>query len=719
MNGLHIDTAIPILVVAAAALLACGAGVFYYRSTVPPVSRPRRILLTILRTLAIVLIVVLIAEPVVHMRFTTTSPPVLAVLVDNSKSMSISDGFGPRSETLRSVLANGTFDRIAAHATIQYYSFGARFQPHADLRRDSLSLDEGATDIAAALHALRQEQRQSPIDAALLISDGMYTLGSDPIHEAEIPGLPIVAVPIGDSTEQRDVAVAGIFSNELVYDGTPTPVNVRLRSAGFDGDRVEVTLAEGARVLAGRTITLQKASREYSIDMQYTPSGPGKHRYSVSVSRLAGEITYLNNSRPFSARVLKSKLHVVLLAGRPSPDIPAILQAFREDGNLSVRSFTQNATGGFYEGTPGRSILDSADCLVFAGFPSATVAPGTFRDVASVLAERQTPLLVIAGSSLDAAKLLSLGDVIPFTVASPAPTEQLISIQPVESQKANPILNVSETGGAWTVLPPLHRLFGLYAAKPGATVLGTVRLPNAVLRDPFLLTRTVGKQKSVALLAYDLWRWRLMTQDNPETATLLQAFLVNSVKWLTAPDDQRLIRVAPVQEDFTHGQEVAFAGQANLADGRLFDNASIRVIAEGNHERYELDLRPVGNGRYDGRFPSLPDGSYTFRAIGTASGNQLGDDTGSFTVGELDLELQETRANPALLQQLAYRSGGICLPPSDIGKADSLLALLPSYKQRTIPHAHDTELWHWPWLLGSIVVLFGTEWSIRKMSGML
>ena len=155
MSSVQIDFAAALGLGVLAAVLPAAAAFFFSRATVPPVSRARRALLTGLRAGAVGLIALLACEPVLHVRSTRSFPPVLAVLVDDSRSMRITDRTGDRAARLREVLRDPVFARLAGRAEVRYYRFGARLRPWGG-SAEELPLDEGVTDIAAALHSLAE-----------------------------------------------------------------------------------------------------------------------------------------------------------------------------------------------------------------------------------------------------------------------------------------------------------------------------------------------------------------------------------------------------------------------------------------------------------------------------------------------------------------------------------------------------------------------------------
>jgi p-aminobenzoyl-glutamate transporter AbgT len=75
--------------------------------------------------------------------------------------------------------------------------------------------------------------------------------------------------------------------------------------------------------------------------------------------------------------------------------------------------------------------------------------------------------------------------------------------------------------------------------------------------------------------------------------------------------------------------------------------------------------------------------------------------------------------NVQLLRQLAVRSGGAFLLPSELAQLPSLLKGHASFVSRDVRNVRERELWNWPYMLAAVVALFATEWFVRKRNGML
>lgn len=721
MPSIQIDFAVAAGIVLLAVGLAAAAAIFFYRHTLPPVSPVRRIILTVLRALVLSLLVLLLFEPLLRLTSSSTRSPVVALLVDDSKSMTINDRRGSRDSMLRALLADPVFRRLAGHADVRTFTFGTRLRPASPGEGDTLSLAEDATDISGALQGLRTEAQRTPVTAAVVLTDGSYTLGENPLHDAEQLGIPLYTVGIGDSSAQKDLLISAIAANELVYSETTAPVDVTVKSSGFGGERVEVILSDGTKELDRTTLTLEPGSRQYTVELSYVPEGEGTRRYSVRVSSLPGELTTANNRRSFQARIMKSKMRVLIVASAPSPDLAALRQAVTEEKKFAVMSFSANKNGGFHEGTLTPARVDSADCIVLLGLPSPSVSPGASQMLAQRIAAADKPLLIVAGRTAEYRMASPLTELFPFTVQQSAPPEQLIYAEPVPAQRDNPILATGRADAidGWKRLPPIFRTTTAFRPKPGAVVLAASRVQQVVLPDPLIITRKENRRKSLAVLGYGIWRWRLMAQADPSTAQLYSSFIVNAITWLTTPEDSRPVKIATTRESYSQGEPVQFVGQVYDASARPVDDAQVRVTARREGSVLETDLRPIGNGRYEGTLEGAEQGDYTFTGSASLNGTTLGDDKGRFSVGDLDLEFQDTRMNAELLRQMADRSGGRYLEPEQIATLDELLASQASFAPNVLEQRREIELWNWRTVLILLIVLLAVEWFLRKRSGML
>jgi hypothetical protein len=510
-------------------LLAAFAAFVFYRYTLPPLPSRLRAFLSLLRGLALALLLLVLFEPILRFIDHHVQEPVVATMIDASQSMTIRDAGGDRAQRTRNALQQHVFTNFPGGIGTLYLPFSSRLHSALQSPSDSLSFTGQVTNLSEAFAGIKELQQRENIQSVVLLSDGNYTAGKNPLYEAEALGIPVFTIGVGDTNDQKDVLIDRVVTNALAYTEAQVPIDVVAKSSGFNGENVEVTIAEGSTVLDRRVVTLQPGVREYPLSMHVTPKEEGTRKYTVTISSLGGELTTRNNSRTVYIKVLKSKLHLVIMSGAPHADVSAVRQALGEDQHFTVRSFVQKSAGTFYEGTPAKPLLDSADCFVFIGFPSAA----TGNDVIQLLREQITaarkPLLFINGKSTDYAKLSQFQEIIPFNWSAPGLTEMLVGNSIPEGAKHHSLISLEGKISAedWQSLPPIYKTQTSFRAKTESEVLVYTVLQNIVLTEPLVAVRNIARQKSFAVTGEGVWRWRLTTQTNARLGEFLPLLLSN------------------------------------------------------------------------------------------------------------------------------------------------------------------------------------------------
>lgn len=698
-------------------LLFVGAGTavlfatLAYRRTNPPVSPARRFFLAALRASGIFFLFLLLGEPILSFLHREIQPPSLIVLVDNSRSMTISDRTGNRSDNLLKILDHPAIHNLAETGILRYVTIGSKPRVLDSFHPDSLTFDANETDITSALRTAARMSLAEHVAGVLIVSDGNDTGPGSPLFDPEASGLPIFAIGIGDTMEQRDVVIRRVSANAVVYSGTETPVHVHLKSSGSSGERVIVSLKQGTSLLDRKEISLGTGTLEYQTALSYKPAEPGNQRYTVEVSSIPGELTTSNNRAVFSATVVDRKARIVILAGAPSPDVAFVRRSLEADSAFQVRVFAE----GIRNTEPVR--FAETDCIILIGFPTTRSDRSLLPKIRDA-AERGAGLFFIPSRMLNYDALSNLVPALPFVVEQPSGTEITVFMHP-RAQPLDPLLHLPASYGEdpWSLLPPVFALDARISPKPESRIHAVRRERTAIRDEPFLLSRNVNKMRSAALLAYGLWRWNMLGEAS--TGGILDHIVVNIVQWLTTREDDRRIRVAPLRDVFTEGEPVEFEAQVYDEALRPVEDARITMTAQSGDQKFDLTLSSLGHGRYEGAIHGASKGEYAFSAEVEVGGNVLARPRGSFSVGESNTEFVETRANLHLLRQLAVRSGGRFYHPDSLSTLAEDIRSLPAFEPREIVKSSDFRFWNHLFSLIAALVFFVLEWVLRKQSGML
>lgn len=703
------------------AVSGVGLVIVYYKFTIPPLPPRLKFLLIVLRSLAIIIILSLFYEPTARITHYKQQPPVVALLVDNSQSMTVSEPSGTYAAMLESWVKNNPILNLGSDARVLYNTFASTPDTFTYTLPRQLKFNGESTDLSMVMIQLKKRLVTDNIQAAVLLTDGNYNVGRNPLYDAEELGIPLFTVGVGDTTQQKDVLVERVLTNAIAYVNTRVPVDILIKSSGYRDQTVEVTISKGTNVLDRSIVRLAEGTLTYPVRLSIVPESEGVHKHTVRVSHLEGELTEKNNAQSLFIKVLKDKVRVVIFAGAPHPDVSTVKQIFAEDERMTVRAFVQKAVNEFYEGGYSRSTIDSSDCIVLINFPTRHTSSAVLKDIVDAIERTKKPLLFIQGKSVDLSKVKDFEHVLPFSSATISGDEIAVFPSVSDQKKHHPLINLEGevTAETWQQLPPIVKSQTVFRAKPEAEVLATVKIQNVILPEPLVAIRNINRQKSFAITGYNVWQWRLMAQGNPQTGKFLSLLLTNAVRWLTTLEEGKNVRIVPTKEMFTSVEPVQFTAQVYNDQFRPVDNAEVTVDIQRGKETVSLALTPVGSGLYEGSLERIGEGDFTFHGKASIDGLTLGEDKGRFTVGELNLEFLQTTMNKHLLEQMAFRTGGKFYPITYTSRLVDDIRSGVRLSPRELAQRIEIELWNWQYFIAALLLLFIVEWFLRKRSGML
>ncbi|HAB52255.1 MAG TPA: hypothetical protein DCE80_08820, partial [Ignavibacteriales bacterium] len=693
--------------------LLIGFTVFIYRYTVPQISSTKKILLIITRTLALTLLVLAIFEPTLTIIKKSILKPTTWFFVDNSKSILYDDG-SEKNQKILGVLNELKQTEFAENTQLK--TFGTKISEINIDNLDDVTFKEGSTNFANIFSSLSESNEN--ISSIVILSDGVITDGSNPINSAEKSGIPIFTLGIGDTTKRKDIEIKNVIYNEFIYAENPTTLSATILNDGFANRTVNLTFYENDVLIQQKNIVLNQDGIQ-NISFDFTPKSSGEKKLTLVLSALEGEYNRTNNKKVFYINVLSNKVKILLLAGSPSPDLSFIKNTLLADDNLSVNSITQIGVNKFLENNNRDKLLDSAEVLLLIGFPSKETSSELLNKVARFISEKNISFLFILSGSIDFNKLVQLQKALPF--ASLGVGNSYLEIQPnvTPDQSKNPLLqnNSADPIAAWNNLPPVYQLFSEFNPKPESEIAARTKVNNVPTNKPLILTRRLGNQRSIAVLAKDIWKWKLQTAMKDQD--VFDRFILNSIKWLNSPEDKKRVQIRTLKKLFALGEEVEFTAQVYDDTFNPISDAEVKVRLKNDNDKFELNLNSLGNGLYEGVLQTNKAGNYSFVGEAKLNNKLLGSDKGLFNVGEVDIEMMDTKMDYEFLNSLANVSGGKFF---NVDQSKSLFKLLSELNLKSSKEKIDTKeysLWSNEFLMIAIILLFGIEWFIRKREGML
>lgn len=700
----------PVLFFTALAVLA-GYAIYVYRYTVPQVSAAKKTLLVSLRTLALLLLLFIIFEPILTLAKKNIIEPVNLFFVDNSRSINIEDG------TNRKENINNFINEIESSLknSFQLFAFGNETEEVSFDSVEFINFESGVTNFSKIFSSIDKGRNISSIT---IISDGVITEGANPLFTAEKLNIPVYTVGVGDTTKKRDIEVANVLFNEFIYVETPTTIQAAVLNNGFAGTNISAKLLENDKVIEQKNISLSESGVQ-NVSFNYTPQTGGEKKLTIAVTNIEGENTFANNRKIFYVNVLDTKINVLILAGSPSSDLSFIKNSLKLDENLKVNSITQIAANKFLEKENRDALIDSADVFFLVGFPSQETPHDMLNKVVKLISEKNIPYFLTLSGNADMQRLREIQGILPFTISGSF--TGYFEVQPLTSsdESSNPLLqnNSPSPLSSWNSLPPVYQPNNDFAVKAEGDAIARSKVNNVPLNKPLIITSRLGSKRSIAILAKDIWKWKLQTAT--KELDLFDNFIFNSVKWLNTSEDQKQVSIKTSKKLYALGEDVEFAAQVYDAAFNPVNDAEVKINIRSGEDNYEINLSSIGSGLYEGAFQTNAAGDYTFSGSAYLNGKKLGDDAGRFNMGEVDIEMVDTRMNYEFLNSLANQTNG------EFFTAPDYKPLFDILKQRTLNaskekiNVSEINLWSNEWLMVIVILLFALEWFFRKRAGML
>jgi hypothetical protein len=242
-----------------------------------------------------------------------------AVLLDTSRSMTLSGSSGPRDDGVRALIERWQKDNRVTPAT---YLFGANTRGAIwSGLAETYSPADDETDIREALNYVLAKGAEQDLGSVVVVTDG-----ADSDFRAETvalgPGAPAIhSVVVGGDDPIHDQAIVSLRADATSYVGVPAIIRADVRAVGkLRSAELRVQLWHESR-LAQETLAVLDDSGRGTVAFEVTPTRTGRALYRVLIPAASNDEVPQNNVRAALLRVGRERLRALLVAGRPSWDV--------------------------------------------------------------------------------------------------------------------------------------------------------------------------------------------------------------------------------------------------------------------------------------------------------------------------------------------------------------------------------------------------------------
>jgi hypothetical protein len=706
-------------------ILALIFAVYTYRRTFPPLSKRKKGVLLSLRLIALFCLFLVLSEPILILAKKYTQKPVVALLVDVSRSMNLKGENISRKDELQDLLKNDVFKKLSSRVELKTYGFADSLIPLDITGKYPDSLGN-ATAIGEAIKRVETDLNQENLEGIVLLSDGTNNLGENPVLVAKSKNLPIYASGIGEYLPPRDLSLDQVILNDIAYVGDKLPIRAEVSQTGYEDLKIPITIEEGKNILIQQNVTLAQSGATQSVDLEIVPPEAGLHQYQINLPVLKDETVKENNQRTFSVKVLKSKIKTLLIAGNLNYEYSFLKRDLEEDKNVELETLVYGKDHKPIQSRfpSGDKELSGYDVLILIDPPQFILGQYGKQITDFVFQSGGSALLLLGPEFMSSHAFVEIASLLPFDLSGKdlnySPVN--LNLELTEEGKLHPVTRLMENSEdnlkLWSDLPPFLGMVSLGSAAKDATVLAHFRNPyNPQTYSPGVTVGNCGKGKVMVLTVTPFWRWDFLLWGIGQDNRIYQTLWSNAIRWLVVREDMDLVNILTDKRIYRGGEKVTFEAKIFDLNYQKVKDASVilNVKPDSSADSVILNLVPNELGDYVATIGALPPNHYTFRGEVTRDGEKIGAKTGEFLVEAYTLEDSDLKTNFDLLKRMAEVSGGKYYDKDQIANLSADLKLSEKEEQKT----REVQLWNSPLLLAIFVLCLSIEWAIRKRSQLL
>ncbi len=644
---------------------------------------PVKWLPALLRFLLIFTVSILLFVPPFVTNKTEEEKPLVVILQDESQSLQ--KALDKDTTQYRSAIQDLKKDLQSEYEVVQL-GFGS------GISKDSFfSFNQHTTNIAQALQSVADQYSGSNMGAVVLLSDGVYNEGAEPLSIFALKNTPIYTVGIGDSTLPKDIWVSRVYANKIVSLDAKFEVMADINAIKLMGNTAKVELLHRGMVVQSKNISIDKNDYATSITFEAKANSKGLQHYSVNVSKIEEEQNYHNNRHDFYVEVTEETIDILLWSAATHPDINIIREALESFPQYKLTVHTGSNTP---------TDISKYNLVIAHQIPEKT--SNNFNAI-----PEQTPIWYILGERSNIPLFNRIQNTLQINGGN-AMNDAL----PLLHNTFNLFHLPENIQVVLDKAPPLRSPFGNYTIKGNAQVLMYQKIGSVNTQYPLWLY--VNENTPFAITAGEgLWRWGFYEYKNSKNKNTTHELIRQTVALLSVKKDNRPFRIFLDKYVLSENEPVQVFATLKNAAGELINTPEATITlndSSGNSQKFNFDK--AGNS-YRINLGLLAHGKYTLQAATQLSGKQY-TAAAEFFVQAEPLEWLRSHSDFVLLSNLAQQSQG------QFYTLDNMLQLSGSIKanENIKPVLHTIKsvenFIDKKWLFFLILLLAVAEWLLRK-----
>ncbi|MEO7146082.1 MAG: glutamine amidotransferase, partial [Bryobacteraceae bacterium] len=683
-----------------------------------------------LQTALVALLLLMLWQPALSVVTLKPRQNIVAVVVDDSRSMAMAENGVTRREQALKTLNGGLLKALGARFQVRLYRLGANVERIGNL--DQLKAASPATHIGEGLQQVVAEAASLPIGAVVLASDGADNSGgvdSETINEIRRRHIPIHTIGFGRLRMAHDLEVTDAQIPARALADSRLAAQVTFHQRGYANQKAHLTVRESGKVLASKIVTLKPDGVEQNETVLFNAGVAGAKNIEVSFDPLTGEENAKNNQVTRVVNVDAGARRILYMEGEPRWEFKFIRRAVEDDRSIALTTILRTTQNKIYvqgiqnpkdfaDGFPSKV----EDLFQFQGLIIGSVEANYFtatqQELIKQFVDRRGGGVLFLGGRFSLADggydKPPFSDLLPVTLPNHKDTfhRDPATAELTPAGRDSLICRLEEDPDAnaarWKKLPYLMNYQEPGTPKPGAVVLAEM-MPTSKGKYPLLITENYGRGRTAVLATEGTWRWQMLQPVADQTHEM---FWRQLLRYLVTDTPTRVVASVPktVLADEGHVKL-----RAEVRDTTYLPAADAQVEAhilgpEGITGQVALQPDALEPGVYTADWTAEKPGSYLTEVVARRGTEETGRDVITFRREDGVAENFHLEQNRELLEKLAQQTGGRYYTAVDAGKLGEDI----SYSEAGITVHEMKDLWNMPVLFLLLLALAAAEWLLRR-----
>ena len=695
-----------------------------------------------MEALVVSILLVLLWEPAISVAELKSQQNIIAVLLDDSRSMAIADS-GTDAKTPRETAAQKALASVLPGLEKRFQT--RLYRLDSKLTRsekpEDLHGDAPATHINHGLQQLLAETSELPVGAVVLASDGAENSGGidlDTINQLHNRKLPVHTIGFGREKPEHDIEIEDVAMPSKGMADARVTATVQFTQHGYAGQKATLEVRDAGKLVAGRDVALAPDGATQSETVFFPAGATGVKNVTFSLSSLPGEQNVTNNQSVRLLDVSGEKRRILYVEGEPRWEYKFIRRAEEDDKSIQVVSMLRTTENKIYR----QGIADPAEladgfpataeelfkyqAIIIGSVEAGYFTPGQQELIREFVDRRGGGVLFLGGRfSMSEGGWGTSGaaDLLPTFLPADKGTfhRDAATVELTPAGAESPITRLLDDAtknvDRWKKLPYLADYQEPGTPKPGATVLAQM---SAGHRMPLLVTQNYGRGRTALMATSGTWRWQMSSQVGDPSHDL---FWQQLLRWLAGASPGPVAAAVPSETLSDEGRVHMTALVRNKEFNPAADaHVSAHILGPENTTAV-VEMTPVPNtpGSYQMDWNAEKPGSYVAEVTAeqppnaSGGGGELGKDVLVFRREDGVAENFHTEQHRDLLEKLSAETGGRYWSADDVAKLPKEI----SYSEAGISVRDTKELWDMPAVFLLLLSLIAADWLLRRKWGVV